>query len=87
MSDIVLISLIGAVPSTLAALVGVFNAAVGVQHRREMRMIRETVGVLEKNTNSLTEKLVGAEKSVSFQEGGDRARADMKLGADSTKKE
>lgn len=81
MSDIVLITLIGAVPSTLAALVGVFNAVMGVQHRKEMQEIKGTVTVLEKNTNSLTEKLVGAEKQVSFQAGGDQARADIKLGS------
>jgi hypothetical protein len=84
MTDIVLISLIGAVPSTIAAIGTVVNVIIGMQHSRQIEQTQKTVTALETNTNSKMTELVEATKKISFQEGGDSARADIKLGAQST---
>ena len=85
MTDIVLISLIAAVPSTIAAIGSVAGVIVGMQHSRQIAKTQETVAALETNTNSKMTELVEATKKISFQEGGDSARADIKLGSESEK--
>jgi hypothetical protein len=84
MTDLVLISLIAAVPSTIAAIGSVVSVFIGVQHSKQIAETQQTVATLETNTNSKMTELVNATKKISFQEGGDSARADMKIGAEST---
>ena len=98
MSDIVLVSLIAAVPGTLGALGILLNIGISITHDRRSNQRKDAlddkissvvtkVGEIEKNTNSLTEKLVARSETVAFQAGGDAARADIKIGVDSEKRE
>ncbi len=84
MSDIVLISLIGAVPSTMAALTGVVNVFIGMQHSKQIAKTQETVKTLETNTNSKMTDLIALTKKDAIREGGQQVRDDIALGAHST---
>ena len=52
MSDIVIISLIGAVPATIAAVTGILNVLMIQSHGKMLEKQKDTIESLETNTNS-----------------------------------
>jgi hypothetical protein len=69
MTDIVAISLIGAVPATLAALASVVNTLILQKHGRQIMEQKHTIETLEKNTNSIKDALVKVTGEEAFNRG------------------
>ncbi len=78
MTDAVVISLIGAVGSFMATVLGVMNNLLGQRNTRHIAEAKESIVTLEKNTNSIKDALVAVTAKSSKAEGKLEGRAEMK---------
>jgi predicted ArsR family transcriptional regulator len=69
MSDAVIVSLISATGSTIAAILGILNNILAKRNQDHLARVKDAMVSLEKNTNSKMDALVEITKKEAFARG------------------
>ena len=78
-SDPVIIALISAVASTIAAILACIVALAQIFYGRKVENVRKDVAEIKRNTNGMTEQLVEQTGKLKFEEGKKVGAANEKL--------